>query len=333
MTLADYLAQNYLSADTTTKSKKRKRKDKTASEGLVIDDEDDSWKQPAKPKGEDDDEDTPTIVGGALSAGLNKPTKKTKWVKIGAEAPKDSEQAAADAILADAAAESRSRAQADDEDPMMLDEDGAEVGGPTMANGAMAGLQSAAQVTKALNKRRKEEMKAMKAANLDSGGLAQQTIYRDASGRMINVKEKKEEAEAQAKTDERKAREEDESRKGDVQRRQKEERRQELQEAKVMTVARSADDEKMNDELKERERWNDPMAQLLATKKSSSKDGKSKGSGKTYQGAFEPNRYGIRPGWRWDGVDRSNGFERKWFAARNKAKDRKELEYAWQLDE
>ncbi|EME41664.1 hypothetical protein DOTSEDRAFT_73907 [Dothistroma septosporum NZE10] len=333
MTLADYLAQNYLSADTTTKSKKRKRKDKTAPEGIIIDDQDESWKQPAKPKGEDESDDMPTVVGGALAAGLDKSAKKTKWVKIGADVPKDSEQAAADAILADAAAESRSRAQADDDGPMMIDEDGAEVDGPTMANGAMAGLQTAAQVTKALNKRRKEEMKAMRAADLDSGGLAQQTIYRDASGRMINVKEKKGEAEAQAKEDERKAKEELESRKGDVQRRQKEERRQELQEAKVMTVARGADDEKMNEELKERERWNDPMAQLLATKKSSSKGGKSKSSGKSYQGAVEPNRYGIRPGWRWDGVDRSNGFERQWFAARNKAKDRKDLEYAWQMDE
>jgi len=99
-----------------------------------------------------------------------------------------------------------------------------------------------------------------------------------------------------------------------------------------MTVARHADDKKMNDELKERERWNDPMAKLLATKKSS-KGGQSKSDKKSYAGAFEPNRYGIGPGWRWDGVDRSNGFERKWFAARNKKSDREALEYAWQLDE
>jgi pre-mRNA-splicing factor CWC26 len=32
-------------------------------------------------------------------------------------------------------------------------------------------------------------------------------------------------------------------------------------------------------------------------------------------------------------VDRSNGFEAKWFAARNKVKDRENLEYAWQMDE
>jgi pre-mRNA-splicing factor CWC26 len=118
-----------------------------------------------------------------------------------------------------------------------------------------------------------------------------------------------------------------------VQRREKEARRQALDEAKVMPVARHVDDAEMNAELKERERWNDPMAQLLASKKSSSKGGKSKSSGKSYQGAFEPNRYGIRPGWRWDGVDRGNGFERKWFAARNKMQDRKAMEYLWQTDE
>ncbi|KAF1825984.1 uncharacterized protein K489DRAFT_376378 [Dissoconium aciculare CBS 342.82] len=152
---------------------------------------------------------------------------------------------------------------------------------------------------------------------------------------MINVKEKKAEAEVKAKEDEQKAREEVESRKGDVQRREKEARRQELEDAKVMTFARHADDKGLNEELKERERWNDPMARLLATKKSSSAtgSGKSRSSGKSYQGAFEPNRYGIKPGWRWDGVDRGNGFERKWFAARNRVKDQENLEYAWQMDE
>lgn len=332
MGLADYLAQNYLSAEKP--AKKRKRKDKASKEGLTIeDDEAQTWTNPNH--NNEDDEDAPTIVG-TLAGGLNKPAKKSKWIKIGTEAPKDSEQAAADAILADAQAESRARAQQDDDDPTLVGENGADYDGPVMANGALAGLQTAAQVSKALKRKQKAEMKAMQDADLASGGLAQQTIYRDASGRMINVKQKQDEAAEKAREEERKAKEEAESGKGDVQRREKEARRRDLEEAKIMPVARRADDEKMNAELKDRERWNDPMAQLLATKKSSSsktsKTGKNKSSGKTYQGAFEPNRYGIRPGWRWDGVDRGNGFERKWFAARNAKKDKEALRIAWEED-
>ncbi|WPH02903.1 Hypothetical protein R9X50_00577100 [Acrodontium crateriforme] len=332
MPLADYLASKYLSADPKP-TKKRKRKDATKLEGLTIaDDDTNDWTNPNT--NADDDEDGPMIMGGgSLSGGLNKPAKKSKWIKIGSAAPTDSEQAAADAILADAQAESAKRALQDDDAPAIVDDHGEEYDGPTMASGAMAGLQSAAQVTAALKKKEKAELKAIKEAGLDPTGKAQETIYRDASGRIINVAMKRAELRAKAEEEERKQREEQESQKGDVQRRQKEDRRRELEDAKGMTVARHADDKQLNDELKERERWNDPMAQLLATKKTSSKNGKSKNSSKSYQGAFEPNRYGIRPGWRWDGVDRGNGFERRWFAARNKAKDRQELEYAWQMDE
>lgn len=56
MSLADYLAKNYLTADSEKKSKKRKRKNKDG--GLVIDDDDNlGWKD----KAEDDDEDAPMI--------------------------------------------------------------------------------------------------------------------------------------------------------------------------------------------------------------------------------------------------------------------------------
>lgn len=330
MALADYLASKYLSADSKP-SKKRKRKDVAKVEGLVIDDDATDWTQPKNP--DDEDEDAPTMVGNALSAGLQRSAKQSKWIKVGVPAPKDSEQAAADAILADAQAESAQRAEPDEEAPAMVDEHGDDVSGPTMGNGALAGLQSAGQVTAALKRREKADRKAMQDAGLDPTGKAQETIYRDASGRVINVAMKRAELRAKAEEEERKKQKELESRKGDVQRRQKDERRQDLEDVKVMGVARHADDKKLNDELKERERWNDPMAQLLATKKSTSKGGTSKGSGKSYQGAFEPNRYGIRPGWRWDGVDRSNGFEKKWFAARNNKKNRDDLEYAWQMDE
>lgn len=332
MALADYLAKNYLSADAKS-SKKRKRKEGKKAEGLTIEeDAADEWTK-LKQIDEDDDEG-PTVQGDGLSGGLKKPAKKLKWLKIGSTAPTDADQQAADAILADAQKESDARAQQDDDAPAVIGEDGEDVTGPTMASGAMAGLQSAEQVTKALKRKEKAERKAMEAQGLDPSGKAQETIYRDASGRIINVAMKRAEMRAKAEEEERKQREELENRKGAVQRREKEEHKRELEDMKVTGVARYADDKKLNDELKERERWNDPMAQLIQSKKSSGgKSGKSKGGGKTYQGAFEPNRYGIKPGWRWDGVDRGNGFERKWFAARNKQKDREALEYHWEMDE
>lgn len=329
MPLADYLAKNYLSADTKP-TKKRKRKEAKAAEGISIaDDGAEDWTNGAN--NNSDDDDGPTISSGAaLAGGLNK--AKKKWITVGSNAPKDSDQAAADAILADAQAESKAREDADEDAPAIA---GEEYDGPMMGSGAMAGLQSADQVTAALKRKEKAERKAMQEAGLDPTGKAQETIYRDASGRIINVAMKRAELRAKAEEEEKKKQEELESRKGDVQRREKEERMQALKDVKVEGVARHADDEKMNAELKERERWNDPMAQLLASKKASgkSKTGKGKSSGRSYQGAAEPNRYGIRPGWRWDGVDRSNGFEKKWFAARNAAKDREALTYAWQMDE
>src|ERR1700761_4718891 len=122
MALADYLAKNYLSADSKP-SKKRKRKDGAKADGITIADDDvNDWTKPTQ--NGDDDEDAPTMVAGSLSGGLNKPAKKSKWIKIGAEAPKDSDQAAADAILADAQAESNARAQQDDDAPAIVGEDG-----------------------------------------------------------------------------------------------------------------------------------------------------------------------------------------------------------------
>jgi pre-mRNA-splicing factor CWC26 len=56
MSLADYLAKNYLTADSDKKSKKRKRKEKNG--GLIIDDDDNlGWKGQA----DEDDDDAPMI--------------------------------------------------------------------------------------------------------------------------------------------------------------------------------------------------------------------------------------------------------------------------------
>lgn len=85
---------------------------------------------------------------------------------------------------------------------------------------------------------------------------------------------------------------------------------------------RYADDEDMNNELKEQERWNDPAANFLTVRppfpfgyspsdhplcsqKDKKKEKKNAPKYPRYTGpAPPPNRFGIPPGYRWDGVDR-----------------------------
>ena len=249
--------------------------------------------------------------------------KSNNWQVVGAPAPSSAEQAAADAIIASAAAESSARANADEDAPVV---EGDII---TMESGAHAGLQSAAQVTAQLQRKQEAERRQFLEDGDEHMGRGTETIYRDASGRIINVAMKRSEARQKAEAEAAKAAAELEAQKGDVQLKQREKRQKELADAKHMTVARYDDDEEMNNELKERERWNDPAAQFLTKKK----EGKSVSGKPLYKGAAMPNRYGIRPGHRWDGVDRGNGFEKEYFAAQNKRRNLKELDYAWQMDE
>lgn len=320
MSLADYLAKNYLAADSKSekKYKKRKRKDGITSGLIIADDDALGWD---KNKSINAEEDGPLTLN-ANSAEFRR-AKKNAWQSVGAPTPSSTDQAPADAILTFAAAESRTR-NFDDEDIPVVDDSAVK-----MESGAHAGLQTAEQVTAQLKRKEVDERKQFLQDGDDHSGRGKETIYRDASGRIINIQMKRAEARKRAEEEAAKAAVELEAQKGDVQRVQKEKRKEQLQEAKFMSVARYADDVELNEELKGRERWNDPAAEFLEKKK----EGKSVSGKPLYKGSAAPNRYGIRPGYRWDGVDRSTGFEKEYFAARNRRENLKKLDYAWQMDE
>ncbi|OOQ83579.1 Pre-mRNA-splicing factor cwc26 [Penicillium brasilianum] len=332
--LADYLAKNYLNADPVPDRPKKKRKKTkttdTAGEGLIIADDDAPVFGNARPL--EDDEYKPSIDTSMTSAEFRR-AKKSGWKTVGGStsAPQPSDQEAADAILASAAAE-RAAWQADEDEDAPMIENGDDDEGPRMESGVRAGLQTAADTAAMVKaqERRKLAEEALYRDPAAADAKSQETIYRDASGRIINVAMKR--AEARRAEAEKKAKEEAarEALMGDVQRQQRESRRQELQDIKAMPVARGIEDEALNDELKDVARWNDPAAQFLTAKKG---PGASVTGRPLYKGAFQPNRYGIRPGHRWDGVDRSIGFEKEWFAARNKKSRFEALDYQWQMDE
>ncbi|KAK6038215.1 hypothetical protein COOONC_24279 [Cooperia oncophora] len=91
-------------------------------------------------------------------------------------------------------------------------------------------------------------------------------------------------------------------------------------------LARMADDVEMNRQLKEEIHEEDPMAVMLNSKKRKQALKRGDLVYPTYQGECPPNRFGIRPGYRWDGVDRSNGFEAKLAQAKNR-RNAQEREY------
>lgn len=322
--LSNYLASRYLVADPKPHSKKRKRKQSTANGLVITDDDDKSWIHPDS-AADRHGEELPLIVPGSTSE--FRKTTKSNWKSLGATKV-DTDAAAADAILASTAAENESRRSTNDEMPTVERNDGLVM----MSDGTHAGLQTAAAVSAQLQRRQKEERREFERHRRSA--KEEETVYRDATGRRIDISMKRAEARKAAAEAEDKAQLAKQALKGAVQMNDAQKKREQLEDAKLLPFSRSADDEGMNNELKQQERWNDPMLQFLRDKKNKGRPQKSATRRRPmYAGAVPPNRYGIKPGYRWDGVDRGTGLEAERFNAINRRDRIKGLDYSWQMDE
>ncbi|XP_057318317.1 BUD13 homolog [Microplitis mediator] len=93
------------------------------------------------------------------------------------------------------------------------------------------------------------------------------------------------------------------------------------------TLARYADDADIDALQRAEEREGDSMPNFIKDKQI--KEGKRQPDKPSYQGFYMPNRFDIKPGYRWDSFDRSNGHEKKWFEVKNARVAGREEVYKW----
>ncbi|KAL7311295.1 Pre-mRNA-splicing factor cwc26 [Mucor circinelloides] len=305
-----YIASKYLGGGSSSDEKKKKKRKKTHTTNNIgiIDEEDMSWETAAdtqieernrKQEQEKLEQEAIQNAGGVFRG------TTANWETIqGGEEQEEKE----------------------DEQPQVVQEDRA----PRMSNGQRAGVLTKAQIKAEAEKAKSLEKEAMERLSKQEAHDAD-TVYRDATGKKVDPKVKRaEEARRRKEQIEKEARKMEWG-KGLVQRREAEDERRRLEEEKHKPMARYADDEDLNEELKEKERWNDPAAGFL-TKKTTTSKGKRLVK-PNYKGAWKPNRFMIPPGYRWDGVDRSTGFEDTFLLQQNQAKSFAAQAHAWSTED
>ncbi|AMD22615.1 HHL155Cp [Eremothecium sinecaudum] len=181
-----------------------------------------------------------------------------------------------------------------------------------MSSGASAGLQSAEDVARQIKE--KQERDKLEAGG--SGGGNQSTVFRDESGRVI------ENYDAYRK---------EKALRNDLQKRAKERKLAELNMSDIQLYQKKNPGWKGTIDDKDNLKTEDPI--IAFTAENGKQQVKTSPLGrKLYEGIYPENRFGIAPGWRWDGVDRSTGFERKWFAKQNEINEKQIQDYTLQRD-
>ena len=244
--LKAYLAEKYMSgakadailAKTAPQKKRRKGKDSTKSvgEGMMIRDEDGGW---GDTKREEEEDIAEAVV--EKDRGFKKRrvagAAESNWITI-------------QEVQGDVEMKEESPPPAVDEEPVVV-VDARAVGG-LMNPKELQRLLPQNNIIDTASRMTEEEI-----------ARAQETVYRDSSGKKIDMKAAKAEA-ARLKRE----REEREAKKmqwgkGTVQNDEAEKMRRELKKQERTTFARHADDKELNEELKSRELWNDPAAAFM----------------------------------------------------------------------
>lgn len=188
-----------------------------------------------------------------------------------------------------------------------------------------------------LLRREKQEFKKQAGSSSNSRHLEDEsrhakTVFRDEMGRKRDLKQER--LEQRKRAEETSERDEQYAKwgRGLAQSRQQQQKVEDAVKEMQKPLARYIDDEDLDQMLREQEREGDPMADFMRKKKAKERPGTKEKP--KYNGPAPPlNRFNIWPGYRWDGVDRSNGFEKKRFARIASKKATQELAYKWSVED
>uniref|UniRef100_K3WLA6 BUD13 homolog n=1 Tax=Globisporangium ultimum (strain ATCC 200006 / CBS 805.95 / DAOM BR144) TaxID=431595 RepID=K3WLA6_GLOUD len=204
---------------------------------------------------------------------------------------------------------------------------------------ARAGLFTAKEFAEE-HKRKLRQNDFLRTADASDMGANAETVYRDKRGRKLDMlNEMVRQQEILDGKREREAREEYEWGTGKVQKQEFKSQRELAEQMKQAPFARHEDDPELEQLRKERVRAFDPMNSKVFQEDDlfggvkSSKKSKSKKKSSTkpkYAGPpAPPNRFGIQPGYRWDGVVRGTGWEEKLLLRQNKQSAASEEAYRY----
>ncbi|CAJ2647156.1 unnamed protein product [Trifolium pratense] len=219
---------------------------------------------------------------------------------------------------------------------------------PASVNEIKTGLISGKNIREEIDKKKKEDLLRLKQMDPVISGRGAEPVFRDNKGARIT---KEEYVKSKQKVEEKPKEIQIEWGKGLAQKREAEARQKELEVQKEKPFARTRDDPELDRSLKERIRWGDPMAHLVKKKYPEPVLPNLGDSDKMRESGFvvpqeipshswlkrgldaAPNRYGIRPGRHWDGVDRSNGFEKALFKRMNERQATDKEAYLWSVSD
>ena len=195
------------------------------------------------------------------------------------------------------------------------DKKASQQGARHMADGHAAGVLTGAQFKAAETKLRDAKKRDAAAMDPTESGANAATVYRDRrTGKTINLVDEAARIEQERIKKAAEAREQFEWGRGTKQKESEADARKELEAVASEPFARRADDPKLERMRRDVLREGDPMADYIRQGRQVEEEKATPVESRrpVYKGPpAPPNRFGIRPGYRWDGVDRGNGWEAK----------------------